>query len=125
MILFDKLCKLRLLAAVLYDQGTAAGLTSNQILESIHPVREQTKALIHEAIKNHLDEAICAVYSYEELAKLDESRAKRYQEKAQEAFSHAEQIKEALKKHLLEQGKTQAMHGNYMVTLVDGKVELR
>ena len=123
--LFEKLSKLRLMAAVLYDQGTAAGLSEEEKQASIQPLREKTKGLIILAIDSDLAEVIGAVKAYEEQAALDQRRAKRYQEKAKEAHDHAAHIRQLLKDHMLSKGHTERIQGNYMATIVDGKLELR
>lgn len=123
--LFDKLSKLRLLAAVLYDQGTVASLSDEEKQASIQPLREKTHALIVTAIETELPEVISAIKCYEEEAELDRRRATRYMEKATEAHDHAKNIRNMLKHQMLSKGQTERIQGNYMATIVDGELKLR
>lgn len=123
--LFEKLARLRLMAAVVYDQGIAANLSDDEKEKTIEPIRHRHEELIKEAIQNDLPGLICAIKNYQALAVMDQNIAKRHQEKASEALSHADILSEHLKAHMLSTGKTQIMDGNYMAIITDMKLEIR
>jgi hypothetical protein len=124
-LLYDKLAKLRLLAAVLYDQGTAADLTEEQKHESIAPLQQQRDWLIKYAVHDDFEEAIIAIKNIEEDAALEKKRADRFMEKYREAMLHAQHIREALKSDMIAHGHLDRIHGNYMATITDGSLQIR
>lgn len=123
--LYEALSKLRIMAAVLYDQGTAAGLSEEEKQESIAPLRHRREEIIKLMIQKDLSEVIIAIKDYQEEAACDMRRAKRHQEKAQEAQGHAQVMLDLLKQDMISKGKMERIHGNYMAVITDGKLEIR
>lgn len=123
--LYERLCNLRLRAAVLYDMGTAAGIESKSLQADIEKTREFVKEHIQASCLYDLGEVVHAIKSFEDEADLDMRRIERHKEKAKESLEHAKNIKEILKEFLLSQEEPAHIIGNCMATVVNGELHIR
>lgn len=123
--LYDELVKLRLMAAVLYDQGTYADLSEEEKHSSIEPLQKKRTHLINLAVEKDLEQTIIAIKNIEGDAESEKKRAERHMEKYREAMLHAQHIREALKEHMISRGQLERSHGNYMATITNGQLEVR
>lgn len=123
--LFETLSKLRLMAAVIYDQASAQDMSEEDKEKAIAPIRAGRDDLLRKALEIDLPQVVACLRCYQDEAQMEEKRALRHKEKAQEARAHAQHLVGLMKEDLLSKGLSERIQGNAMLTLNDGKLEIR
>jgi predicted nucleic acid-binding Zn-ribbon protein len=117
--LFDQINRLRALAAALFDQGRASGLTKEQVSERIEPMRKTLDGVIQEAARDSLASCVVAINQFHSH---NEALARDIQflnEKIMDNESYMERIKKELKKRMLVAEVNYLEEGGFSATLVE------
>lgn len=122
---YNALQTIRLTASVIYDQGLAQEMKPAQLAQAIQPLHEQKQKMIERALETDLGGLICAIRQLNEDAKSHIETIKFLKEKAHNAELHSQDLMNAIKEHLKKNGVTEAMHGDFSVTLIGETLTIR
>lgn len=122
---YQDLQTIRLTASVLYDRGRSLDRSHEELVEDIAPLHERKKLIVKDAIEHDLGGVICAIKQLESDAKAHLETAKFLQQKAEDSRQHARELLDSIKQTLQENERTEAMSGDFSVTLVNGEVTIR
>lgn len=122
---YDRLCQIRLTAAVLYDRGRALGHGHEELADDIRPLMQTLQKERAEAADSDLAGVVMAIRSLESEAQKHELDVKFLTEKAASAREHVALLKQELHGTLTRRGITERIEGDFSVTLVDGNITVR
>lgn len=118
MSLFEKLSRLRSLAAMLNDKAEVSGMSPEQIAREIQPIRDLMQQLVAKDAEEAPERVAGAVLGFSEQKRSMLEMAQIYQTKAQDAQTHADFLKAALLKRMRQRGEDYLEADGFLISRV-------